>query len=192
MKTIRELLPGVFVLKPQTFDDPRGSLTVPFHTVGIQKCIGQPFIVSQTIRSVSAKYVLRGLHYQDDTAPVAKLISCWRGAIFDVVVDLRRESKGFGSWVSIELSAKNGLQLYVPAGLAHGYLSLTESEVFYHQEGLFSSDASHILAWDDPDLGIEWPGRPMAEYILSDRDRTQGRSLQDYKNHLILLARGEF
>jgi dTDP-4-dehydrorhamnose 3,5-epimerase len=183
MEIVQELLPGVFVLKPQIFGDNRGSLSVPFEAKALEYCVGRPFNVAQTMCSISRKNVIRGLHYQNANAPVAKLVSCARGVIYDVIIDLRRKSSFYGEGACIELSPADGYQVYVPVGCAHGYLSLTDrSEVFYYQDGLYSPEASKILAWNDPDLAVNWP---VKQPILSDRDRTQGGSWQDYKRNPI-------
>jgi dTDP-4-dehydrorhamnose 3,5-epimerase len=153
MKVTQELLPGVFVIEYPNFEDRRGSLGIPFNATEFEGATGRPFVVSQTMHSVSKKNVLRGLHYQDATAPVAKLISCHRGKIYDVIVDLRDRSQSFGCWVAIELSGDDFRQIYAPPGTAHGYLSLTEgSEVFYYQDGEYNPGAACILRWDDPYL----------------------------------------
>jgi dTDP-4-dehydrorhamnose 3,5-epimerase len=184
MEVVQELLPGVFVLKGKRFEDQRGALSVPFDAEKFRKCTGQPLFVSQTMHSTSGRGVLRGLHFQSNTAPVAKLVSCLKGTIYDVIVDLREKSLSYGSWVSVELSELNRLQVYAPAGTAHGYLSLTDSEVFYYQEGDFSPESSCILAWDDPTLKIKWPIslKTGNGVILSDRDRYGGISWETYKS----------
>lgn len=182
MEIVGGLLPGVFLIKSQIFKDNRGSLSIPFEAKTLENCLGRPFNVNQTMCSVSRKDVIRGLHYQDDTAPVAKLVSCVKGAVYDVIIDLRQESFFYGEWICIELSQVDAYQVYVPEGCAHGYLSFDRSEVFYYQDGLYSPEASKIMAWDDPDLAINWP---VKKPILSGRDRTQGGSWQDYKRNPI-------
>jgi dTDP-4-dehydrorhamnose 3,5-epimerase len=177
MKIIKELLPDVFVLENEKFTDNRGFLSVPFNAGEIQKFIG-PFPVSQTMYTVSGKSVLRGLHFQDHTSPISKLISCVNGLIYDVVVDLRHTSETFGKWAAVFLDGSDTLQVFAPIGVAHGFVSLAEfSSVFYYQAGDYSSEASCILSWNDPDLAIEWPVR---NPILSNRDETQGISWKTY------------
>lgn len=136
-----------------------------------------PFHISQTMHTSSKKSVLRGLHYQDNVSPVSKLISCTSGAIYDVVVDLRRQSKTFGQWAGIHLDETDTLQVFAPVGIAHGFVALIEfSGVFYYQAGDYNAETSCILSWDDPDLAIEWT---IKNPILSDRDRG-GMSWQTY------------
>ncbi len=198
MEIVEELLPGVFILKNKSFQDDRGILRVPFHAKEFQQCIGHRFEVTQTMFTQSTKNVLRGLHYQNNTVPVAKLISCTRGRIYDVIVDLRSKSETFGKWGGVNLNSSNGYQIYAPIGTAHGFVSTQDvlyappdaptkwiseqqiSEVFYYQAGAYNLEASCILAWNDPDLAIDWP---VDAPKMSDRDRTQGISWASYKNN---------
>lgn len=182
MKIIEELLPGTFVLQNQKFKDDRGFLSVPFSTKNLPKRLGQ-FQISQTMYTASSKSVLRGLHFQDHTSPISKLISCLSGAIYDVVVDLRHQSKAFGQWAGIHLDETDTLQIFAPAGIAHGFVALAEfSGAFYYQAGDYSAKASCILSWNDPDLAIKWP---VKNPVLSDRDKTDGISWQAYKENPI-------
>lgn len=113
---------------------------------------------------------LRGLHFQVPPQAQAKLVRCLRGRIYDVAVDLRKGSPSYGAWVGAELSAENGLQLYVPVGFAHGFMTLEpDCEVTYKVTAPYAPDCEAGLAWNDPDLAIDWPLRP-AEVILSERD----------------------
>jgi len=123
----------------------------------------------QDSHSRSAYGVLRGLHYQDMRAPMAKLVRCTLGRIIDVAVDLRMGSKTFGKWFQIELSPDNKTQLLVPEGFAHGFLTLSDfCEVQYKQTALYDPKAEGGIRWNDPDVAISWPiDRP----ILSDRDK---------------------
>lgn len=179
MNIINEPMPGVYVIEIATYEDERGYLQVPFHAEKLSQLIGHPFEISQTMYSQSQIGVLRGLHYQDNTTPIAKLISCIRGKVFDVIVDLRIQSKTFGKWTGMKLSEHDSLQIYAPIGTAHGFVSLAErSDVFYYQQGIYSPEASCIMAWNDPDLAIDWP---ILIPLLSNRDRTQGITMQEYK-----------
>jgi len=131
----------------------------------------------QDNHSRSSYGVLRGLHYQDMSAPLGKLVRCTLGAIFDVAVDLRVGSPTFGKWFGIELSAENKRQLYVPVGFAHGLAALSEfAEVQYKQTGNYAPAAEGVLLWNDPDIGIKWP---VDSPLLSRRDQ-EGMSLQEY------------
>ena len=132
----------------------------------------------QDSHSASSYGVLRGMHYQDTSAPLAKLVRCTVGKILDVAIDLRISSPTFGKWFSTELSAENKRQLYVPIGLAHGFSTLSDyAEVQYKQTGYYSPDAEAGIAWNDPDVGIEWP---YPNPVLSRKDQQQ-QSLADYR-----------
>jgi dTDP-4-dehydrorhamnose 3,5-epimerase len=182
VEIVRELLPGVFVLQSRKFQDGRGFLSVPFNAKSLPGELAR-FQISQTMWTSSNKSVLRGLHFQDHTRPISKLISCINGTIYDVVVDLRYQSKTFGEWAGIYLNGGDTLQVFAPVGIAHGFVSLSNcSGVFYYQAGDYSAEASCILSWNDPDLAIEWP---IKYPILSDRDRMKGISWQAYKENPI-------
>lgn len=117
------------------------------------------------------KGTLRGLHYQAPPHPEAKLVRCTRGAVFDVVVDVRAGSPTFGRWWGVELSAENRLAIYVPEGFAHGFQTLVdESELFYQISVPYVADAALGIAWNDPALAIPWPDKAGA--IMSERDRS--------------------
>lgn len=181
MEIIKELLPGAFLLEYPRFDDDRGYLSIPFNRGGFARNLFFPFRVDQVMYSVSYLNVLRGLHYQDRSAPVGKFIYCTDGIVYDVLVDLRSKSKTFGQWVGIELIGSDNNVVLAPVGVAHGFLSLRyRSKVFYHQSGGYEPSAYHTLAWDDPDLAIDWPikGKP----ILSEQDQN-GISWQEYKRN---------
>ena len=134
----------------------------------------------QDSHSRSGYKVLRGLHYQDMRAPMAKLVRCTVGSILDVAVDLRITSPTFGKWFSIELNADNKTQLFVPVGFAHGFATLTDvCEVQYRQTGFYQPQAEGGIAWNDPDLGIRWP---FNDPVLSKRDQSQ-LSLKQYREN---------
>jgi len=127
--------------------------------------------------SRSGAGVLRGLHYQDLSAPMGKLVRCTVGRILDVAVDLRVNSPTFSQWVGIELSAENKRQLYVPIGFAHGFVVLSDvAEVQYKQTGFYTPSAEGSIAWNDPDVGIDWP---ISQPLLSKRDQN-AMSLKQY------------
>jgi dTDP-4-dehydrorhamnose 3,5-epimerase len=138
---------------------------------------GIPDAFVQDSHSASRFGVLRGLHYQDLRAPMAKLVRCTVGRILDVALDLRVSSPTFGRWFSIELNAENKSQLYVPVGFAHGFLTLSDyCEVQYKQTGLYAPETEGGIAWNDPDVGIRWP---IDNPILSGRDCKQN-TLAEY------------
>ena len=115
------------------------------------------------------KGTLRGMHYQLAPYEESKLVRCTRGAIYDVIVDLREESPTFGEWLGVELTAENCRQLYVPGGFAHGFLTLAEnSDVAYQVSAKYAPGAERGLRWDDPAIAIQWPAVPQ---LISDKDR---------------------
>jgi dTDP-4-dehydrorhamnose 3,5-epimerase len=134
----------------------------------------------QDSHSASTHGVLRGLHYQDMRAPMAKLVRCTVGRILDVAVDLRASSPSFGKWFEIELTAENKSQLYVPVGFAHGFLTLSDHcEVQYKQTALYDPKAEGGIIWNDPEVSIKWP---FANPILSRRDQQQP-SFSEYRRN---------
>lgn len=154
----------------KTYCDARGSFTSIFNTQDLkdEPYSGVSFVMDNV--SLSKKGTLRGLHYQKQH-PQGKLITVLQGAIYDIVVDLRKESLDFGQWEATKMSPHKTNQLWIPAGYAHGFLALEENTiVHYKTTDYYYPDDQRILAWNDPDLGIPWPKLDV-EYILSDRDQ---------------------
>jgi len=172
-------LEGVVVIDTDFFRDERGFFIESYHKQRFaEHGLGYDFV--QDNHSRSASRVLRGLHYQDMTAPMAKLVRCTVGKVLDVAVDLRAGSPTFGQWVSVELSAENMRQIMVPVGFAHGFVVLSEvAEVQYKCTDYYTPSAEGGIAWDDPDIGIDWPIR---DPILSRRDQ-HNPSLREYLRH---------
>ena len=178
MKThlTRTPLPDLVVVDIDYFQDERGFFIESWHKRDFAAA-GLDLAFVQEGHSRSSYGVLRGLHYQDMTAPMGKLVRCTLGRIFDVAVDLRVGSPSFGKWFAIELSAENKKQLYVPVGFAHGFATLSEyAEVQYKQTGFYSPPSEGALLWSDPDIGVDWP---IANPTLSKRDQN-GMSLKGY------------
>ena len=166
-------IPGVLVIEPRVFEDSRGHFFESFNHAAFERAIGGPAACVQDNQSSSRAGVLRGLHYQTDR-PQGHLVRVVRGAIYDVAVDIRPQSPAFGRWVAVELSAENRRQLWVPAGLAHGFLVLTDSaEVLYKPTDYYSPAGERCIVWNDPTLAIAWP--LSAEPVVSDKDQ-QGLS----------------
>jgi dTDP-4-dehydrorhamnose 3,5-epimerase len=166
---IRELsLPGVLRIESKVYRDPRGYFFESYRADELAAAGVPPFV--QDNQSFSTRGTLRGLHYQL-ARPQGKLVRVLRGAILDVVVDIRVGSPTFGRWLSEELTADNSRQVYVPPGYAHGFLVVDEiAEVFYKCTDYYSGPADQKgVAWDDPTLAIPWPEKAP---ILSDKDRT--------------------
>ena len=163
-------LPEVIELQPRVFADERGWFYESFNQPAFERIVGAGHHFVQDNHSCSDTGVLRGLHYQLPPKAQGKLVRVVAGAIFDVAVDIRRDSPTFGSWVSAELTAKNRRQLWVPPGFAHGFLSLSEgTEVLYKTTDVYAPDLERAIAWDDRDIGIQWPVVPVAPR-LSPKD----------------------
>jgi dTDP-4-dehydrorhamnose 3,5-epimerase len=164
---------GVLILEPRVFSDDRGWFCESFNQRAFEAAVGGPVTFVQDNHSSSRRNVLRGLHYQSGR-PQGKLVRVVRGAIFDVAVDIRPGSPTRGQWVGVELSATDRRQLWIPAGLAHGFLVLTEeSEVLYKTTDFYAPDCERCIAWNDPDLAIAWP--LTAPPIVSAKDAAGAR-----------------
>ncbi len=155
---------------PRRFSDSRGWFSETFNAVRL-KAYGIDVAFCQDNQSYSAqKGTLRGLHFQSPPHAQAKLVRCIRGRIFDVAVDIRRASPTFGRWVGAELSAENGKQLFVPAGYAHGFLTLEpDCEIAYKVDDYYSPECDGGIIWNDPAIGIDWASDVGAP-VLSDKD----------------------
>jgi len=161
---------GLLIVNIDYFRDERGFFIESWNKRDFASA-GMDFDFVQDSHSRSEYRVLRGLHYQDMRAPMAKLVRCTVGKILDVAVDLRVHSRTFGQWFSIELSAENKTQLLVPVGFAHGFATLSEvCEVQYKQSGFYQPETEGGIIWNDPDVGIQWP---FDNPILSKRDQNQ-------------------
>jgi dTDP-4-dehydrorhamnose 3,5-epimerase len=162
-------IPDVLILEPKVFGDDRGFFFESFNQKAFQEATGLDVQFVQDNHSKSAKNVLRGLHYQIQN-PQGKLVRVTQGEVFDVAVDIRKDSKTYGLWVGRLLSAANKQQLWIPPGLAHGFLVLSETADFlYKTTDYYSPKFERCIAWNDPDLAIQWPtdGAP----TLSEKDR---------------------
>lgn len=169
MKFIETPLAGALAIQPERRSDERGFFARVFCRDEFA-AHGLDFYAAQCNISFNpTKATLRGMHYQAAPHREVKLVRCTMGAIFDVIVDLRADSRSFGRWFGIELSAENRDMLYVPEGFAHGYLTLTDNtEVFYQVSESYAPSCERGVRWDDPEFGIKWPLRPE---LISDKDR---------------------
>jgi len=161
-------IPDVILIKPKVFGDERGFFMETYKKPDFERAgIRGEFI--QDNHSRSCYGVLRGLHFQREPYAQAKIVRCIRGVIYDVAVDLRKDSPTFGKWVSVILSEFNKWQLYVPRGFAHGFLVLSDvAEVVYKVDNVYAPDYEGGIIWNDPDVGIKWP---IEEPILSEKDK---------------------
>jgi dTDP-4-dehydrorhamnose 3,5-epimerase len=170
MKVTPTTIPDVLAVEPQVFGDARGFFYESFNQKVFNQATGLNLNFVQDNHSRSTKGVLRGLHYQIEQ-PQGKLVRVVRGSVFDVAVDLRKSSATFGRWVGIELSEVNRKQLWVPAGFAHGFVVLSESADFlYKATDYYAPAHERCLAWNDPDLGIEWPAGLTPQLSNKDQD----------------------
>jgi dTDP-4-dehydrorhamnose 3,5-epimerase len=171
MRFIETPLRGAWEIELDLLCDERGWFARTFDAEEFRERGLNPDVVQCNASFNARPGTVRGLHYQVDPHGEPKLIRCARGAIFDVAVDLRRDSPTHCGWHGVELSAENRRALYLPPGLAHGFQTLAEdSEVLYQMGHRYAPDAAEGVRWDDPAFGIEWP-QPSGERTISDRDR---------------------
>lgn len=166
-------IPSVLLFTPHHIGDERGYFAETFRAdVFAQECGDWTFVQDNESRSAKAGTV-RGLHFQSEPHAQGKLVRCTAGALFDVAVDIRKGSPTFGQWVGETLTPENGRQLWVPPGFAHGFCSLEPDTVIcYKVTGYYSAECDKGLAWDDPAIGVIWPGVADPE-TLSAKDRKQ-------------------
>lgn len=170
MKVSPTKIEGVLLIEPKVFGDARGFFFESFNHKVFEEATGVKAQFVQDNHSKSGKGVLRGLHYQVQN-PQGKLVRVTQGEVFDVAVDIRKGSPTFGQWAGEILSAENKRQLWVPAGLAHGFLVLSDTaEFLYKTTDYYAPEHERCIAWNDPDLGIEWPLGEI-EPRLSDKDQ---------------------
>jgi dTDP-4-dehydrorhamnose 3,5-epimerase len=170
MKATRLSIPDVVLIEPKVFGDARGFFLESFNQRAFNEATGSIHQFVQDNHSRSSKGVLRGLHYQIEQ-PQGKLVRVVQGAVFDVVVDIRKSSSTFGKWAGVELSADNHRQLWVPPGFAHGFLVLSDSADFlYKTTDYYAPEHERCIAWNDPALAIVWPDMGMAP-CLSGKDQ---------------------
>ncbi|MFJ3053734.1 dTDP-4-dehydrorhamnose 3,5-epimerase [Pseudomonas nitroreducens] len=157
MKATPMAIPDVVLFEPRVFGDERGFFFESFNQKVFDEVVGRPVTFVQDNHSRSIKGVLRGLHYQVQQ-PQGKLVRVVQGEVFDVAVDIRRGSPTFGQWVGAHLSAENKHQLWVPEGFAHGFVVLSETaEFLYKTTDYYAPAHERCIAWNDPQIGIEWP-----------------------------------
>ncbi len=169
MKVVKTAIPDVLILEPKVFGDDRGFFFESFNQQTFQKLTGVKANFVQDNHSKSAANVLRGLHYQIEQAQ-GKLVRVTAGEVFDVAVDIRRQSATFGKWVGVLLSAENKRQLWIPPGFAHGFVVLKDNtEFLYKTTDYYAPQYERCIRWDDPAIGIEWPMTQAP--ILSGKDQ---------------------
>ena len=168
-------LPEVRIIEPRVFGDARGFFLESWNQRVFDEAIGQSVHFVQDNHSRSTRGVLRGMHYQL-TQPQGKLVRVVSGRVFDVAVDMRRDSPRLGQWAGVELSADNHRMLWIPPGFAHGFLVLSESADFlYKATNYYAPQDEHSLAWDDPSVGIDWPFEAGCAPQISAKDQAGAR-----------------
>ncbi len=180
MNVERTAIEGVLILEPKVFGDTRGFFMESFNQQRFDAAVGGPVAFVQDNHSRSSRGVLRGLHYQLAPHAQGKLVRVTSGSVFDVAVDLRRGSATFGRWVGVELSGENHRQLWLPPGMAHGFLVTSDSADFlYKTTGYYAPAAEACIRWDDATLAIAWPDVGIAP-LVSAKD-AQGAAFGDAK-----------
>ena len=161
---------GLYVIEPTVFKDERGYFVETYNQNDMKEA-GLDMVFVQDNQSMSTRGVLRGLHFQKQF-PQGKLVRVVRGKVFDVAVDLRSDSKTYGKWFGVELSAENMKQFYIPEGFAHGFLVLSdEAEFCYECTDFYHPGDEGGLAWNDPEIGVEWPLEEGVDLIISEKDQ---------------------
>ena len=161
---------GLYVIEPTVFKDERGYFVETYNQNDMKEA-GLDMVFVQDNQSMSTRGVLRGLHFQKQF-PQGKLVRVVRGKVFAVAVDLRSDSKTYGKWFGVELSAENMKQFYIPEGFAHGFLVLSdEAEFCYKCTDFYHPGDEGGLAWNDPEIGVEWPLEEGVDLIISEKDQ---------------------
>ncbi len=188
MEVIKTAIEGVVIIEPRIFKDDRGYFFESFSQREFDEKV-RPVHFVQDNESKSSYGVLRGLHFQKPPFAQSKLVRVIKGAVLDVAVDIRKGSPTFGRHVAVELTEDNHRQFFIPRGFAHGFVVLTDEVVFqYKCDNFYAPQCEGALAWDDPDLGIDW-GVPADRVLLSEKDRRHKRLkdvdwLFDYNENL--------
>jgi dTDP-4-dehydrorhamnose 3,5-epimerase len=180
LKLISTTLEDCFIIEPIIYRDKRGEFFESFNKRDLEKALGQPLSFVQDNHSVSHRGVLRGLHFQTGHKAQAKLVRVLKGEVLDVVVDLRKESRSYKKVFKTILSEKNNQMLFIPKGMAHGFLSLEDDTIFlYKCDEYYDNQSESGIIFNDPDLNINW-GFPSDKIVLSEKDRKLPR-LKDLK-----------
>lgn len=178
MHVIPTKIPDLLIVEPKVFGDDRGFFYESFNQKDFCQAIGQKVDFVQDNHSKSAKNVLRGLHYQVSPQAQGKLVRVVQGEVFDVAVDIRKGSKTLGQWVGVTLSAENKKQLWIPAGFAHGFLTLSgTAEFLYKTTDYYAPEYERCILWNDATLAVAWP--LLESTVMSSKDE-KGMSWQPF------------
>jgi dTDP-4-dehydrorhamnose 3,5-epimerase len=167
MEIVKTPIEGLLVIKPDVFEDSRGYF---FESYNREKFLNHGIDVEfmQDNESKSGKHVLRGLHFQDPPYAQGKLVRVMQGSVLDVAVDIRKGSPTYGQWAAIELSGENKWMYWIPAGFAHGFLTLDDNTIFFYKcTNVYHKESEGCIRWNDPDLAINWG---IDTPVISDRD----------------------
>lgn len=171
MAVIKTAIEGVYIIEPTVFGDERGYFFESYNEEHFRSETGIDANFVQDNESRSKRGVLRGLHFQKKPYAQAKLVRVVQGKVLDVVVDIRKESPTFGKHIAVELSGNNHRQLFIPKGFAHGYVVMEDDTVFqYKCDEFYHPEAEGGIAWNDPDIGIDW-GVAESDITLSEKDK---------------------
>lgn len=177
MEVIKTAIEGVFIIEPRLFKDDRGYFFESFSQREFNEKVRKVNFV-QDNESKSSYGVLRGLHFQKPPYAQSKLVRVIKGAVLDVAVDIRKGSPTFGKYVSVELTEDNHRQFFIPRGFAHGFSVLTDEVIFqYKCDNFYAPQHEGAIAWDDPDLGIDWK-IPVDKILLSEKDKIHPRLIE--------------
>ena len=186
MKVIKTKIEGLLIVKPQIFGDERGFFVETYNKKRYQESGVEPEFVQDNF-SKSSKGVLRGLHFQKPPFAQGKLVQVIVGKVLDVAVDIRYGSPTFGEWVSVELSAEDKKQFWIPEGFAHGFVALEDDTIFnYKCTNFYAPESEGAIAWDDKDLNVDWQLEKygIAEPIVSEKDQ-KNSALKDIDSNFI-------
>lgn len=173
MKATPTAIPDVMVIEPKVFEDVRGFFYESFNQEAFNTVTGTRYQFVQDNHSRSTKGVLRGLHYQLSPHAQGKLVRVVRGAVWDVAVDIRKDSSTYGQWVAETLTEENQKQFWIPPGFAHGFLVLSDvTDFLYKTTTYYSPQSDQGLLWSDPEINIQWPNIS-GGFLLSDKDMKQ-------------------
>lgn len=171
MNLVKTVIPEVLVIEPKIFNDARGFFYESFNQQAFNEATGTNYQFVQDNHSKSSRGVLRGLHYQLSPKAQGKLVRVVHGKVWDVAVDIRKNSPTFGQWVGEELSADNHKQLWIPPGFAHGFITLSDTaEFLYKTTDYYSPEHERAISWNDPQLAIAWPFSA-TDILISAKDQ---------------------
>ena len=184
LETNKSLIDGLCVIIPDEFEDERGFFYESWNHNKFNTIINRDINFLQDNHSCSKKGVIRGLHYQLKPNEQEKLIRCIKGSIFDVAVDIRKNSKSFGKWFGLELNEQNKKQLWIPSGFAHGFITISsEAEIIYKTTKYWNKESERSIIWNDKELAINWqPGKSKIKKLIINKKDSKAQTLNEAIN----------